>query len=514
MKRFFCSPCAAVLLVLFSATATAATRPNLLLITVDDMNADSVGVFGSTTPGTTPNIDQLAAQGLRFHSAHVQVANCTPSRNVMWSGRYPHSNKVEGFYQVRDSGYDTLSDLLQKAGYFTAIRHKVNGSTPFFPYDWNLVLDYSPDGKRRDPKDPDSYGLSTTEGIKAARSAGKPFALLMNIADPHVPFYGLNRSYEIAEDAFAPSRIYRAEEISIPGFLVDDPVIRRELSHYYTSVRRADDAVGEIMHALKESGEADNTLVMFLSDHGMPFPFAKTQLYHHSTWTPLIFRWPGVIEKGSVDEQHMVSAVDILPTLLNAIDAPVPAGIEGLSFLPLLRGEDQDNRDWVIKEYNENSQGDRTPMRAVQGARFLYIFNPWSNGSRAMSSATLQTGTYSRMLELAKDDEALAARLDLLKYRVVEEFYDIKDDPDCLVNLIDDPLYKKDIEKFRAILQEWMRETHDHALDAFLNRTDPKALASYMSEQELSTSKRRKWIRAIRDSLKQDQAGDPQEAEI
>ena len=500
---------------LFGIAATAATRPNLLLITVDDMNANSVGVFGSSMPDTTPNIDRIATEGLRFQRAHVQVANCTPSRNVMWSGRYPHSNGVEGFYQVKEPGYDTLSDLMQQAGYFTAIRHKVNGSTPFFPYDWDMVLDYSSDeGDRLKHKDPDSYGFSTTQAIQAAKSAGKPFALLVNIADPHVPFFGLNKAYEVEEDAFSPSRIYRAEEVSVPGFLTDDPVIRQELSHYYSSVRRADDAVGQIMNALEKSGEADSTLVMFLSDHGMPFPFAKTQLYHHSTWTPLIFRWPDVIEKNSIDEQHMVSAVDILPTLLTAVGAPVPSGIQGRSFLPLLRGEAQANRDWVIKEYNENASGQRRPMRAVQDSRFLYIFNPWSDGSRAMASATLATSTYKRMEELAKNDEKLAARLALLKHRVVEELYDIENDPDCLVNLISDPIYQKEIQKLRSVLKEWMRETHDPALHAFTNRTDQKALMAYMTEQETLVQKRRHWKRTIRDSLKKKQAGNPAKAPL
>lgn len=500
---------------LFGIAATAATKPNLLLITVDDMNADSVGVFGSPVPDITPNIDRIASEGLRFQRAHVQVANCNPSRNVMWSGRYPHTNGVEGFSQVKNPGYDTLSDLLQHAGYFTAIRHKVNGSTPFFPYDWDMVLDYSTaEGDRHNPKDPVSYGFSTTQAIQAAKSAGKPFALLVNIADPHVPFFGLNRAYEVEDDAFPPSRIYRAEEVSVPGFLTDDPVIRQELSHYYTSVRRADDAVGQVMHALEKSGEADNTLVMFLSDHGMPFPFAKTQLYHHSTWTPLIFRWPGVIEKNSIDDQHMVSAVDILPTLLDAVGAPVPSGIQGRSFLPLLKGEAQADRDWVIKEYNENSAGQRTPMRAVQDSRFLYIFNPWSDGNRTMASATTRTSTYRRMMELSEDDKKLAARLSLLQHRVVEELYDVENDPDCLVNLISNPIYQKEIEKLRSVLEESMRETLDPALQAFTHRTDQKILMAYMTEQETLVKTRRQWKRAIQKGLKQKQAANPAKAPL
>ena len=108
MNRFFCALLVLFLLCPFGASAGAADKLNLLLITVDDMSADSIGAFGCKLPDTTPNIDRLAKEGLRFTRAHVQVGNCMPSRNVMWSGRYPHNNGVEGFYQVKDPGYPVL----------------------------------------------------------------------------------------------------------------------------------------------------------------------------------------------------------------------------------------------------------------------------------------------------------------------------------------------------------------------------------------------------------------------
>ena len=168
---------------------------------------------------------------------------------------------------------------------------------------------------------------------------------------------------------------------------------------------------------------------MFISDHGMPFPFAKTQLYHHSTRTPLVFRWPGKIAPGQVDKKHMVSAVDVLPSLLEAAGIDLPAGLQGRSFLPLLEGAEQAGWDYVIKEYNENSAGQRAPMRAIQDERYLYIFNPWSDGKRTMSSATRNTQTYKRMLQLSTGAKELADRLHRLQYRVTEELYDVQADP-------------------------------------------------------------------------------------
>ena len=106
-----------------AAALHAAERPNILLLTVDDMSCDSVGVFGSKLAGTTPNMDRLAAQSLRFAHAHTTVGNCMPCRNVMLSGLYSHNNKVEGFYQVKNPGWPHLADLMKGAGYFLSLIH-------------------------------------------------------------------------------------------------------------------------------------------------------------------------------------------------------------------------------------------------------------------------------------------------------------------------------------------------------------------------------------------------------
>ena len=144
----------ALILLSLAASLPAAERLNLLVITVDDLSADSIGAFGCKLPGTSPNVDQLAKEGMRFQRAHVQVGNCMPSRNVMWSGRYPHNNHVEGFYQVKNPGYPHLVDLMKTAGYFTGIRGKVAHSTPYSPYAWDIVLDTLPNGAAAHPRTP------------------------------------------------------------------------------------------------------------------------------------------------------------------------------------------------------------------------------------------------------------------------------------------------------------------------------------------------------------------------
>lgn len=488
------------------AAADAATRPNVLIITTDDMSCDSVGAYGCKLPNTTPNMDRLATQSLRFNHAFVQVGNCMPSRNVMFSGRYPHNNRVEGFYQVKNPDYPVMADLLKAAGWFTAIRHKVTHSTPYSPYPgWDLVLDTLPDGTTEHPKNIESYHRSTRRGIAAAKAAGKPFCLNLNISDPHKPFYHEG-------DPNKPSRVFTADEVPVPGFLPDDPQVREELVLYYSSVRRGDDCLGGILRALEESGQAERTVIFFLSDHGMPLPWAKTQLYFHSTRTPWMIRWPGVTRAGSVDDRHLISAVDLLPTLLDVLGLPHPQGMDGHSFEPLLRGRPQEGRDFIVAEYNENAGGVRNPMRSIITRDFAYIFNPWSDGKRTMATATKGTVTYRRMQALAKTDPAMAARLDLFDHRVPEELYNYATDADALENLIGQPDFQAQQRQLTEALEAWMVRTRDPMLEVFRHRGDPAVREAYMAKVEQESAERRQAKRANA-KRRAPQTPDPKEAD-
>ncbi|MCA9195091.1 MAG: sulfatase [Planctomycetales bacterium] len=452
------------------------------------MSCDSVGVFGCPLADTSPNMDAFARTSMRFEYAHVQVGNCMPSRNVMWSGRYPHNNGVEGFYQVKPITFPVLCDLVQHAGYYTGIRHKVSHSTPYSPYSWDVNLDQDANGQPRHVKDAASYGDSTRQGIRQAQAAGKPFCLVINVADPHKPFFS---EVTGGNDPHVPSQVYTADQVPVPGFLPDDPVIREELARYYSSVRRADDAVGEILRALDESQQTDNTVVFFLSDHGMPLPFAKTQLYHHSTRTPLMIRWPGVTQAGTIDSHNMLSAVDFLPTIMEILELSPPDGLDGRSFAPALRGQPLEERDFVFKEYNENSGAKRNPMRAIQTREYLYIFNPWSNGTRPMATATNGTDTYKRMKQLASTNTSIAARVELADHRVLEELYFVAEDPDCLVNLISAADFQSVADTMRQKLAAEMSRTHDPILEVFQHRTSSEELESYMSAVQAAADARR-----------------------
>ncbi len=136
--------------------------------------------------------------------------------------------------------------------------------------------------------------------------------------------------------------------------------------------------------------------------------------------------------------------------------------------------------------------GDAVPMRCVQDRRFGYIFNPWADGKRVFRNESQSGRTMKAMAAAAKNDPDIAARVKLFLYRVVEEFYDFEKDPDALLNLIEDPTYKIEIDRLRAALEAWMERTGDPALEAFRNRASPEALAEFMASQDKRGGKGRK----------------------
>ena len=467
-------------------------RPNVLLITADDMNWDSPACFGGGTPDITPNIDRLASRGMRFMHAHVTIAVCQPCRSVLMTGRYPHRNGAEGFEPI-DLDVPTLQEHLQKGGYLNGILGKVGHLAPPAKYPWDMAHDMGQLGMGRDP---DIYYEFASQFLSRAANEDKPFFLMANSHDPHRPFHGSqqeqNKWKKQRDQIPAPSRVYEPDEIDVPGFLPDIPDVRKEIAEYCCSVKRCDDTVGAVLRALDESGLADNTLVMFLSDHGMALPFAKTNCYLHSTRTPWIAAWPDRIKPGAVDDKHFISTIDYMPTILDAAGLPGPGGMDGFSFLPVLLGKSQEGRDTVFTQFHQTSGRNRYPMRCVQDRRFGYIFNTWADGKRVFRNESQSGRTFKAMQAAARKDDQIAERVKLFQYRVVEEFYDFKNDPDALHNLVDDPQYAGPLNHMRSLLEQYMKQTGDVALKAFRNRNSPEALTKFTAEQQARAKPPRK----------------------
>jgi len=440
---------------------------NVLLLTADDLNCSTVGVFGGVPGDVTPNIDRLAAQGLKLGRGHVSAAVCQPSRQMLMTGRLCHNYGSMGFSPIRRD-VPTLQESLRAAGYLNGILGKVKHLAPEAKFCWDMVVD-QPNLKQG--RDPDSYRRRAAEFFEQAKTAGRPFFLMANSHDPHRPFHGSDQERNTWGDAAdrlpKPSKVYQPDEVTVPGFLPDLPEVRREIAEYCSSARRCDDTVGAVLAALDASGLADNTLVMFLSDNGMALPFAKTNCYLHSTHTPWLVRWPGRIEPGQVDDTHYVAGVDYTPTILDLLGLPLLDQLDGRSFAPLLRDGRQDGREQICTLFDQTSGKKDYPMRAHQTADHGYIYNAWSDGQTVFKNESQAGRTFKAMSAAAGSDPAIKARVDLFLKRVPEEYYDFSTDPDALHNLIDEPAWQPKIREARQALLTWMRGSNDYVLPMF-----------------------------------------------
>ncbi|MES2983512.1 MAG: sulfatase [Verrucomicrobiota bacterium] len=462
-------------------TKAPAKLLNVLLITADDLNFDSLGTYGCKVPGITPNLDKLAADGIKFNHAHVNIAVCQPSRQTLMTGRYPHTNGALGFDPI-DEKVPTLQEKLRNAGYLNGILGKEKHLQPMARYCWDLVA------TEKDLADGAGIGRSiekyhsyTKEFLEIAATSNKPFFLMANLHDPHRPFAGSKQELDSwGKNLPKFTRQIKENEVNVPGFLPNLPEIKKEIAEYYTSVFRCDQAVGAVLRALKEAGQEENTIVMFLSDNGIAVPFAKSNCYLHSTKTPWIVRWPEKVKAGSVDSGHLISGIDFMPTVLDALGIEQVEGMNGKSFVPLLEGKAQDGREYAFTEYHRTYAREAFPTRAIQSKRYGYMINFWAGRTKPMRMDSTSGITFKAMQEAALGDPNIAKRVKLFEHRVLEEFYDFEKDPDGLNNLIDSLEHQVEIHKMRNELTQRMKATSDPALEAFENRKDPAKLDAYM----------------------------------
>jgi N-sulfoglucosamine sulfohydrolase len=459
--RTITAPC---ILTCVTGIALASDRPNILLFTADDLHAESLGVYGGRPADLTPNLDAFAAEAMRFDRAHVNAAICAPCRAIIATGRYSHRSGAMGFMPAREDVPDIVTTL-QAAGYIAGILGKVGHSTPKKSMTWNYRFDRKELGNGRNPEI--YYQLSKTF-LEQSKRQGKPFYFMVNSHDPHRPYCNPDK---LTRGAAMPSRTYQPSEVEVPGFLPDLPGVRAELAHYLNSTRRLDDTFGKVMQALRESGCAGNTLVVFISDNGIAVPFAKCNTWFHSSRTPMLVRWPGRVEPGSRNDRDFVSTVDFFPTFLEVTGDKGPGGLDGHSFMPLLKNHSQDGRQYVFTQIDSKAGGDAVPMRCVQNAQYGYIYNPFSDGKHWYRNNN-EGKTMAAMQMAAKTDPQIAARIELFRYRVPEELYDLEHDPDCLHNLIDEPDHRATVESLQAQLVAHMQRTNDPMLKAFQHRTD------------------------------------------
>jgi len=456
---------------------------NLLFITVDDMNADSSGWMGSTM-GATPFLDALATSSHRFVNNHVTVPICQPSRAVMMTGRLPHRSGALGFNPVTP-GTPTMTTVLKTAGYYTAGINKTTHMKPAAEFPWDDDLSGS-------GKNPPLLREQFETTLKNAAALNKPFFINVNIQYPHRPFPGsgeidleasdvsgpkaegrqakkeaakLAREQDVGKKSKEEMRVYNPEEIKVPDFLEDIPLVRAEVARYFTAVAQVDVCLKGVLEALQASGHADNTIILFMSDHGMSFPFSKASVYFNGTHSPVILKFPGM--PAAAVHEELVSSVDIMPTLLDLLSLPHPEGLDGRSWVPMLRGENQEARDYVITHVNTVSSGKSLAQRCIRTKDWALMFHAWPDGSAKFKVEAMSGQTYKALESAAATDERIAGRV---KQFIVGEplmFFNELTDPSERTNSINDRNYSPDIKRLAAILLAEMEKTNDPQAASF-----------------------------------------------
>ena len=432
---------------------------NLLFFTLDDMNWSMPGFMG-VNKGLTPNLDKLAARSYRFVNSRAVVPICQPSREAMMTGLVPQHSGGSGFTPVYEF-VPTLTSILCEQGYFTGSIHKLGHMQPDDRFPW----DYKRAGKDRSPLE---YERCSREIIQQAEAAGKSFFLCCNINDPHRPFYGTEKAGKRDGNEEGPYKVPHEvgpDDVVVPPFLEDLPNIRKELAQYSNSVQRLDISIGKVLQVLKDSGHADDTIVFFSSDHGMPFPFAKASGYDSGSRTPALISWPGMGHPRTFTE--LVENIDYLPTLLDVLGIPQPKHVDGKSWLPLIKGEKYEKRDYSVTYLNALSSGVQYPTRTIQDYRYALIFSPWSDGKFKYVSESFWGLTFAAMEEAAKTDPKIAARVEQATVGTPYAFYDMKEDPGQRINLIDRPEHQAKIKEMQARLLTEMERTTDPQLENF-----------------------------------------------
>lgn len=448
------------LLVLLALSACGSGRgsasdghTNVLLLVSDDQGL-VLGCYGE--PGVqTPNLDLLAGEGLRFISAYATCAVCTPSRSALYTGRYAVASGVTGFGPVA-GGVPVWGEVLAEAGYRTGLIGKL-GARPIarFPFDFSA---------RTSPDDPAGRSVAWHVGALQeflGQDDGRPFCLVVNFRDSHYPFPSDGAPTGWPGDDVGPQD---PSQVRVPPQLVDTPAVRAELAAYQDGLRRMDTTVGALLGVLGTFGRTQDTLVLFTSDNGPPWPFAKTTLYEAGVHMPLLARWPGVVEPGT--EERMVSLLDLLPTVLELAPRQVSLPLDGRSLVPLLRGEpgvEVDWREFLFTSHTGHRREPEVPSRAVRMGDWKYIRNLRPE-LRFENAVMLTSVTWRAMVEAAATDPAVAEAVERFQLRPAEELYHLDVDPHEQVNLAGDPQHGARLEQLRRRLREHLEEIGDPLL--------------------------------------------------
>lgn len=438
---------------------TGAVRPNILLIVAEDMSS-RVGAFGDLL-AQTPAIDALAAQGVRFTGAFAASGVCAPNRSALITGVYPQSM---GTQQMRTVNMNYLAvpppqvkafpELLRAAGYATAntVKTDYQFGEPFTIWDANIG----------------NYGTAEDLALWRRLPDGQPWFAMINLMNSHesrlvsesTAGKGRWKNFVAGVRSFRADNIRQvtdAADVVVPPYYPDTPEVRASIAQHYDNIHFIDSQVGQTLANLQVDGLADDTVVIFTTDHGDGLPRAKRSVYDSGLSVPLVVRYPDGRGSGEV-ERRLVSFVDLAPSILRLAGVLVPAFIQGRDFL----GADAIPRDYV---FAGRDRMDLVPdrVRAVRDQRFKYLrnymqdlpyFRPLTFRDMFPVMQVLWEGHEQGTLNAVQNAYFVAPR-------PAEELYDTVADPFEVHNLAADADYAEVLQRMRGALSGWMARVGD-----------------------------------------------------
>ncbi len=389
--------------------------------------------YGYAVP--TPRLQQLAQQGTIFRRAFCAGPTCSPSRAALLSGQSPHSAGILGLAHLgfRMNDYSQhLVQVLKKHGYHTAkcgIQHEArDGQT--IGYDQVLAA-------------PTRDEWPDAAAAFLASPPSKPFFLSMGFFETHRPFP-------------EPDPRDDARYCQVPNPLPDTPQVRQDMAAYMTSARILDQKIGRVLDALDNAGLAQNTLVIYTTDHGVAFPAMKCSLTDHGMGVSLILRGPAAgpaaaFNGGKVCDA-MISHIDVFPTLCELLQIQPPDWLQGRSFMPVIRGEVPEINEEIFSEVTYHAAYE--PKRAVRTGRYKYI-RKFGSGPDVVLPNCDDSLSKTTWTDLGWKDHPVPR----------EQLYDLMFDPNEARNLVEDRASGATLSMMRRRLDDWMRRTNDPLLN-------------------------------------------------
>jgi N-sulfoglucosamine sulfohydrolase len=449
-----------ILALLLTCASAFGAPKNVLLLISDNHTAPDLGCYGHATV-KTPHLDALAARSTRFTHAFCTSPSCGPSRAVIYTGLLSHANgqytHPHSFHNgVLAIGVTTVFDLLKASGYRTALLGKLAVGARAGQYQIDLI-------DEKVMRDLPAQAREAERFIHDADSAQQPFLVVLATHDPHPGDDPVEKRWS---RGVHPPRHIDPATLFVPPHLPDRPDVRASLAEYYEWIERLDAGFGEALAMLERSGHAKDTLVMFFSDQGAPYPNGGYSFYEPGIGVPLMIHNPDAQKRGVVCDA-LVTLADITPTVLDWTGAKAPLyPLHGRSLLPVLEQEKTSGWDSVVLSHIMHEVTMYYPMRVLRERRYKLIWNlcwrtPWMDA--------LEVTARSPWSETLRRGDPLIGKRSIEQYlhRPVIELYDIEADPAEVVNLADDPKFAPLRREMSEKLLMRLRETGDQWLERY-----------------------------------------------